>query len=322
MEKSAVVIQYRREDALRILGIRASQLAAWERAGLIPPNDIYSFQDLVQLRKLRLLRAGRLSAARIRASVHAMRAVSGVVNPLRDAGSVHNGSSLAFRLSGAMVDPIARQFIFDFDGHPPGQIANVNETSTRQSARDTKIGALFLEAVRREEKGATSEAIALYEEILSIDPKHAPACINLGTMLYNQRQFSQAEQLYRRATLADSGYALAFFDLGNVLDELQRLPESIAAYREAIRLVPGYADAHYNLALALERTGEFRRALGHWKSYIKLDPAGPWSSHARGQARKILEREKLSIIHRNPLPRRDRRQEGGSQPLTLQPVAG
>ena len=63
-------------------------------------------------------------------------------------------------------------------------------------------------------------------------------------------------------------------------------------------LVPHYGDAHYNVALAYERTGDRRAALRHWTTYIKLDPVGPWSNHARMQARKILEREKLSIVHR------------------------
>jgi tetratricopeptide (TPR) repeat protein len=98
---------------------------------------------------------------------------------------------------------------------------------------------------------------------------------------------------------------LAFFDLGNVLDELQRLPEAIAAYTTAIALVPHYGDAHYNVALAYERTGDRRAALRHWTTYIKLDPIGPWSNHARIQARKILEREKLAIVHRGLSVRHD-----------------
>ena len=92
---------------------------------------------------------------------------------------------------------------------------------------------------------------------------------------------------------------MAFFDLGNVLDELQRLPEAIAAYERALELVPQYADAHYNLALAYERRAEPRRALKHWTQYARLDPAGPWASHARGQAKKILGGERLAIVTRH-----------------------
>jgi tetratricopeptide (TPR) repeat protein len=296
--ENITVTHYRREDVLRILRIRLQQLSSWERSGLISQSSTYSFQDLVQLRKLRDLRATRLSVANIRASIHAMRQVSGVANPLLEASAVRNGTRLAFRLSGAMMEPIARQFVFDFDSPRHRQLAEVSSAASHQAARDARVQALFFEAVRLEERGKTQEAVAHYETILALDIAHAPACINLGTIQYNQRRFIEAEGLYRRATEADPKYALAFFDLGNVLDELQRLPEAIEAYSTAIRLVPHYGDAHYNVALAYERMGDRRSALRHWTTYIKLDPVGPWSNHARIQARKILEREKLSIVHR------------------------
>jgi tetratricopeptide (TPR) repeat protein len=299
------VTQYSRQDVLRILRIRLKHLCSWERSGLITQSETYSFQDLVQLRKLRDLRATRLSVANIRASIHAMRQVSGVANPLLEAGAVRNGTRLAFRLSGAMMEPIARQFIFDFDSQRHSQLAGVSASPTHQAARESRVQGLFFEAVRLEERGKTQEAMVHYETILSLDSCHAPACINLGTIQYNQRQFIEAERLYRRATEADPKYALAFFDLGNVLDELQRLPEAIEAYTTAIRLVPHYGDAHYNVALAYERTGDRRAALRHWTTYIKLDPIGPWSNHARIQARKILEREKLAIVSRGLSVRHD-----------------
>ncbi len=293
------VTRYNRQDVLRILRIRARQLQAWERAGLVASTDSYGFEDLVQLRKLRDLRATRLSSASIRAGVSAMRAVSGMANPLLEASAIRNGSRLVFRHSGAVMEPIAKQFVLDFDGHQ--QLAKVNCLRFSPAQKDAWISETFMEAVRCEEASKTGEAIELYESILGREPRHAPSAINLGTIFYNQGEFFRAERMYRQAVDADPNYALAFFDLGNVLDELQRLPEAVEAYRNAIRLVPKYADAHYNLALAWERLNERRRALKHWEIYLKLDPAGAWASHARGQARKILDREKLAIVWRAPL---------------------
>lgn len=319
MNPQTVVIRYSRQDVLRILHLHPNQLAAWERLDLAAPKDNYSFQDLVQLRKLRDLRANHLSAASIRASVQAMRAVSGVANPLLETGTVRNGGRLAFRLRGAMVEPIARQFLFDFDPPTAGRLAEVGDTVSSQAARESRLSALFLAAVQKEEQGKPDEAIALYEEILTLDERHAPGCINLGTLYYNQRDFTEAESFYRRATIADPGYALAFFDLGNALDELRRLPEAIEAYRRAIALVPNYADAHYNLALAYERVGSPRKALRHWTNYVRLDPAGPWASHARTQARKLLSREGLSIIHRGRAGNRTSSSHSASVPLQYAP---
>ena len=294
------VDRYSRQDVLRILRISSRQLSAWERSGLVAAADDYGFDNLVQLRKLRNLRAERISVSSIRASVRAMRAVSGMANPLLEAGVARRGPRLVFRHSGAAMDPVALQFEFDFEAGGP-RLAAVNEGAVCHAQRQNEIGELFMAAVRCEEQGKLAEAIALYEQTLAIE-EHAPAAINLGTILYNQRHFQHAEQLYRRATVASPDYALAYFDLGNVLDETGRVSEAIQAYNTALQLAPTYGDAHYNLALAYERSNERRRALRHWQAYARLDPIGPWANHARLQARKILDREELSIAWRNSKP--------------------
>ncbi len=296
---------YSRQDVLRIFQISSQQLQAWERTGLIPQQQTYTFQELGQLRTLRALREDDIPAASIRHSILAMKAVSGMTNPLLEACLVRSGSRLAFRHMGSIVDPIRRQFLFDFErvermeGHErPAAVSAPASLHRAGSPGANSIQGRFLAAVQAEESGEKQRAIALYEEIIQIDPQYAAAYINLGTINFHLRQFARAEELYRRATEADPSYVLAFFDLGNVLDELERLDESIAAYRRAVALSPRYADAHYNLALAFERTGERRQALRHWQAYVKLDNSGPWADHAHGQIRKLLAREKLAIASR------------------------
>jgi tetratricopeptide (TPR) repeat protein len=298
--RDAEVSRYSRHDVLRILHLHTRQLQAWERAGLIPPKDAYSFEDLGQLRTLRDLQARtRITAKSIRASVDAMQRVAGMSNPLLESSAVRRGSRLAFRHAGALVDPITQQLAFDFENSPERHLRVVHAEKPSPAPKPVDIQEMFLRAVRLEENSTTiPEAAALYETILSLRPQHAPALINLGTIHYNKREFVRAEALYRQATVADPDYALAFFDLGNVLDEMQRLLEATQAYQRAIALVPHYADAHYNLALAYERQDQKRRALRHWLAYVRLDPSGPWSSHARDQARRILKSEKLSIVSR------------------------
>jgi len=277
---------------------------SWERAGLILPRDQYSFEELGQLRALRDLQAHaaktrtRISAKSIRASVDAMQRVAGIRNPLLESSAVRRGSRLAFRMGGALVDPLTQQLVFDFDAQT-GSRLEIVRTGELQVQRAAELQEMFLHAVQLEENVSTlHQAMMLYDSILAVQPSHAPSLINLGTIHYNMRHFEQAEKLYRRATIADPEYALAFFDLGNVLDEMQQLDEATVAYQKAVALVPQYADAHYNLALAYERQGQRRRALRHWLTYVRLDPVGPWASHARDQARKILKAEKLSIVSR------------------------
>jgi tetratricopeptide (TPR) repeat protein len=296
------VNSYSRQDVLRILQIGSRQLQGWERAGLIAQLQCYSFQDLGQLRTLRVLREEAISAAAIRESIVAMKAVAGMTNPLLETSLVRSGARVAFRHDGTVVDPITGQLLFDFDridqGYGPSSSSEALLLRKPDAGTPRGVQELFLSAVQAEEAGEKMRAIKLYEQIMELNPSFAPAWINLGTIHFHLREFGWAEKLYRRATEIDPAYVLAFFDLGNVLDELQRLDESIAAYRRAVALAPRYADAHYNLALAHERKGEERPALRHWQAYVRLDKGGPWADHARGQIRKLLDREKLSIAWR------------------------
>jgi tetratricopeptide (TPR) repeat protein len=293
------VTSYSRQDVLRILQISSHQLQGWEKAELIPVQQTYSFQDLGQLRTLRALREDDVSAASIRLSIVAMKAVAGMANPLLEASLVRTGSRLAFRHSGTMVDPIRRQLLFDFDRIAREPATAVPSPLRRPGTVQARgVQQRFVAAVQAEESGDKQRAIAAYNELLAVDPDFAPAYINLGTIYFHLRRFGRAEELYRRATEADPGYVLAYFDLGNVLDELERPDESIAAYQQAIALAPRYADAHYNLALAYERKGELRLALRHWHAYIRLDRTGPWADHARAQIHKLLSHETLSVAWR------------------------
>jgi tetratricopeptide (TPR) repeat protein len=291
------VTQFERSDLLRILRITTRQLSGWQRAGLIAMGDTFSFFDLLQIKKVRDLRAKRVKSATILASLQAMQArVAGMANPLLEAGSFSFGSRVAFRMEGKALEPIDGQFIMDF-----GDSGQVIETtaSVRRVSRCESAAELFARGIALEEDPATAaEAISHYKKVLELEPGYAPAHINLGTLYYNQSEYDLAEMHYLKAIECDPRYALAYFDLGNVLDETQRLDEAIAAYKVALQLAPTYADAHYNLALAYERSRRPRLALKHWRAYLKMDSQGPWAAHARSQYKKLLESDKLKIVYR------------------------
>ena len=291
------VTHFERSDLLRILRISARQLSGWQRAGLVAPGDTFSFFDLLQIKKVRDLRAKRVKSAVILASLQAMqKRVAGMENPLLEAGSFNVGSRVVFRTEGRMLDPIDGQLVMDFGN--AGQVVEAHVGFTPMPAPES-VPELFARGVALEEDPATAdEAIANYKKVLELDPNYAPAHINLGTLYYNQSDYELAEEHYRKAIEADPRYALAYFDLGNVLDETQRLAEAIEAYKTALQLAPTYADAHYNLALAYERARQPRLALQHWRAYLKLDVQGPWAVHARSQYRKLLNAETLKVVYR------------------------
>jgi tetratricopeptide (TPR) repeat protein len=291
------VHRYSRTDLLRILRLTARQLTAWEKAGLIAAAETYSFFDLLQVKKVRDLCARRVRPAVIRESLQAMqKQVAGMENPLLEAGAWSTGARVVFRHEGKALEPIAGQFVMDFD--PSDRVVAAN-SKVRAIPSDQTVAELFARGIALEEEPSTqTEAITIYEKVLELEPEHAAAHINLGTIFYNRQDYIKAELHYRAAIEADPRYALAYFDLGNVLDETGRVPDAIKAYSAALVLAPTYGDAHYNLALAYEKMKQPRAALKHWRAYVRLDSTGPWSVHARNQIRRILTSDSLKIVFR------------------------
>jgi tetratricopeptide (TPR) repeat protein len=290
---------YSRTDLLRILHITPRQLANWERIGLVTSAETYSFFDLLELKKVRDLCAMSVRPTVIRQSLEAMRKqAAGVEKPLLEAGAWSTARHrVAFRHDGKLLEPIAGQFLMDFSEREK-VVTSTPVPRPEPTPRENESAAWFARGIASEEDPATqNEAIAAYHKVLEIEPAHAAAHINLGTLHYNRQDFGLAESHYRQAIEADPRYALAYFDLGNVLDETGRVPEAIQTYKTALQLAPTYADAHYNLALAYEKLRQPRKALQHWQAYIKLDTSGPWAVHARTQIKRILQADVLRLVH-------------------------
>lgn len=291
---------YSREDLLRILRVTPRQLANWERIGLLTSAESYSFADLLEIKKVRDLCAMSVRPTIIRQSLDAMRKqAAGLNKPLLEAGAWSTKKHrVAFRHDGKLLEPIAGQFLMDFSEREK-VVTSTPVPRSEPSPRENEAASWFARGIALEENPAThGEALAAYHKVLDLDPVHAAAHINLGTLYYNRQEFALAEHHYRKAIESDPRYSLAYFDLGNVLDETGRVHEAIQIYKTALQLAPTYADAHYNLALAFEKIREPRKALKHWQAYVKLDTAGPWSVHAQSQIKRILQADVLKLVYK------------------------
>ena len=291
--------RYSRADLLRILRISQRQLTAWERAELVATAESYSFFDLLQIKKVRDLCAERVRPGIIRQSLQAMqRQAAGMENPLLEAGAyTTNHHRIAFRHDGKLLEPIVGQFLMDFS--PEEKVVASKRSTLAKPVPVENVAELFARGIALEENPNThAAAIEIYTRLLELEPGHAAAHINLGTLYYNRQDYPAAEFHYRAAVEIDPRYALAYFDLGNVLDETGRVTEAIHSYKTALQLAPTYADAHYNLALAYEKIRQPRTALKHWQAYVKLDTTGPWSVHARNQIQRILQADGLKLVRK------------------------
>ena len=105
-----------------------------------------------------------------------MKAVAGMANPLLEACVVRTGTRLAFRHLRRHGRSHPPPVLFDFDrsaeaGRRPTTALSRLRSRLPGTTAPSVIQERFLAAVQAEEAGEKLRAIALYEEILEIDPE-------------------------------------------------------------------------------------------------------------------------------------------------------
>lgn len=275
-----------------MLGVTDQQLRGWQRQGLIPPAESFTFSDIIALRTLQKLRDNGVPSRRIgRALASLKQKLSEIRHPLAELKIVSDGRAIAVQVSGDRMEPITGQLLFNFDTAEIGGLA----TLTPRPAENPRVQvehaeAWFQKGLALEETGAPiQQAIDAYTRATELNPAAAGAWLNLGTIQFRLKRFKDAERYYARAVEVDPRYALAHFNLGNLYDEIGDAAKAERQYLRALELNPHYADAHFNVALLCERRGDPLRALRHWKAYLKLDATTAWAEVARRQLAKLKE---------------------------------
>ncbi len=285
---------FSRAEVLRVLKLSSQKLSRWERNGIYQRRENYSFGDLLALRKLEAL-SSQVSLREIREGLEAVRErYAQLSDPLAQLGLFAARHRLLVSHEGQQMEAVSGQLTLDLSSQAPGGARALPAKSQRFSWVADEWFAYGVSLEPEPERRA--EAIQAYLHCLELNPRHASAWINLGTLRYHEGNFEECERCYRTAVEIDSEYALAFFDLGNVLDETGRLTEAIDAYQRAVAIAPRYGDAHYNLALAYEKSGQRRRAMAHWRAYLRIDNTSAWAEHARLQLRRGLEKDTLQLV--------------------------
>ena len=284
-----------RDEVCRVLHITERQLRSWERQGLAPHREEFAFRDLLGLQAIVRLRKQRVSTARIRKALAALREkIRGVQDPLTELKIYADGSRIRVDVDGGTIEPLSGQLLLNFDqvelrkllAFPtPGR-----ESSQSAGAQRKRLEAemLFEAALDMEQRGApVPDVIAAYDRAIALDSASTGALVNLGTIYFNARMFAKAEEYYRRAIEADPDYALAHFNLANLYDERGERSKALHHYITALTLNPRYADAHYNVALLYQTSGETMKAVRHWQMYLKIDAASSWAAIARRELEKL-----------------------------------
>jgi tetratricopeptide (TPR) repeat protein len=120
--------------------------------------------------------------------------------------------------------------------------------------------------------GNVSDAIGHYDQALRLKPDYDEAHYNLGIALAQTGRTDEATTQYRLALRIKPDYAEAHHNLGIALVQLGQIQEAIAHYQQALRINPDFAEAHNSLGIALVQLGQFGEAIAHYQRALRLNP--------------------------------------------------
>ena len=102
---------------------------------------------------------------------------------------------------------------------------------------------------------AYDAALEAYQSAAADRPEDAISRYNLGTALYQKKQFEKAADEFRQSldTIDPVHQAQGYYNLGNAQIQLNDIEGAIRSYKSALRLNPVDLDAKHNLELALEK---------------------------------------------------------------------
>jgi tetratricopeptide (TPR) repeat protein len=159
------------------------------------------------------------------------------------------------------------------------------------------------------------EAIAVYRELLQLDPERAPDIYNeLGRLYVARAQYDAAIEAFSEAIQAardagqggrsdlDHNLGVSLKRAGRTREAADAFSSAISAYREKIAKKPGSAPLHLSLGSAYAEMGEFEKATESFRLAIAANPGNlqahlnlAGSLEAQGHLNEALDALKTGI---------------------------
>lgn len=143
---------------------------------------------------------------------------------------------------------------------------------------------LLREASAAHQRGDYDAALALYEQVLTLQPGNFSALHSMGVLVAQKGDFGRASDLIRQATECNPLHAEAWSNLGFVLREFGQPARALECYDRAIALDPQHSDAYYNQGIAFYSLKQYQSAVESYDRAIALRPHFADAYNNRGVA--------------------------------------
>jgi tetratricopeptide (TPR) repeat protein len=133
-----------------------------------------------------------------------------------------------------------------------------------------------------EEEGDLTEAIHCYEKTMEINKNDSIAAYNKGRLLNRLKKYPEAIIFLKRSIRLDPFYEGAYIEIGNAFNSLEMLDDAISFYKIAIQQNPLYVDAWVSIGSAWMLLEDHVKANIYFEKAKKIDPNNAYVWYAKG----------------------------------------
>jgi tetratricopeptide (TPR) repeat protein len=128
----------------------------------------------------------------------------------------------------------------------------------------------LVKAQKLYEEDKHEEALALFEEVVKMDPKSAEAYYGIGTCYIQLGQHDKAIKAFKKLLSIEPSSSTAYYNLGLCYAAKNQWDLAIAQYKKAVADNPQNAPAHFELASAYFITKNLEKAKKHYDTAASL----------------------------------------------------
>jgi len=254
---------FQTEDVAKLTGHEPETIRRISRMGIISPSKEngryqFSFQDISFLRALSKV----INKDNNRYIWSALKKIKSQITESESLSSLtihkHKKEILA-KCANRIWNAHSGQYLLQFESKD-------TQTSTKLELSKDLIN-IFNRAVLLDEEKKYAEAKRLYLAIISKDPFHARARINLGRIFHNDGDFQSALLQYQKAIELEPTNVIARFNAGVAYEDLNQFDDAIETYLKTIDLDVTIAEAHFNLSRLYENKSDIKASAYHLAYY-------------------------------------------------------
>jgi len=144
-------------------------------------------------------------------------------------------------------------------------------------------------------QGHLDEAMALYNQALSLDPNSTEAYKHRGTNYARRGAFDKAIPEFEKAISLNPQEASTYYNLGTLYISAAQYEKAILNFSKAIEINPNYLSAISNRAACYAAVRQFNLALDDFNRVVQLAPRDMKGLLGRALVERMLGREQEAL---------------------------